>query len=160
MRPHYAIKPIKCPHNTIKVIAAFEAFKGFVAIAAASGFLLLVHQDLHALAVRLVEHAHLNPAAKYPRIFIEATTHLHNPKLALLALGAAAYSLARFVEAYGLFREAAWAEIFAAISGAIYVPFEVAELIHRFSWLSVTALGLNIAVVAIMVYALWQQQRH
>ena len=146
-------------YNTIKIVAVFEAFKGLVAFAAASGMLLLFHRDLHELAVRLVEHAHLNPAAKYPRIFIEATTHLHNLRLTLLAIGAAAYSLIRFIEAYGLFRAAAWAEIFAAASGAIYTPFEVAELLHRFDWLSLTALTLNIGIVAIMLWALLQRQK-
>lgn len=146
-------------YNTIKIVAMFEAFKGLVAIAAASGVLLLLHRDLHELAIRLVEHAHLNPAAKYPSIFIEATTHLQNRRLTLLAIGAAAYSLIRFIEAYGLFRAAAWAEIFAAASGSIYVPFEIAKLLHRFDWLSVAALILNIGVVATMVWALSQRKK-
>jgi uncharacterized membrane protein (DUF2068 family) len=80
-------------------------------------------------------------------------------KLTLLALGAAGYSLMRFVEAYGLFREAAWAEVFAAISGAIYVPFEIAELIHRHTWLSAEALIINLTVVIVMLYALNQKRR-
>lgn len=146
-------------HKPVKIIAAFEAFKGLVALAAASGLLLFVHRDLHVLVMRLVEHAHLDPAAKYPHIFIDAATHLQNRRLTLLALGAAAYSLIRFVEAYGLFRAAAWAEILAAISGAIYVPFELHQVLHRASWLSIAALTLNMAVVGIMLYALLQRRR-
>lgn len=145
--------------NVIKVVAAFEAFKGLVAVAAASGLLLLFHRDLHQFAVRLVEHAHLNPAAKYPSIFIDAATHLQNPRLTLLAIGAVAYALVRFIEAYALFRAAAWAELFAAASGAIYVPFEISALVHRFEWLSVGALVLNIGVVVVMVWALLQRRR-
>ena len=145
--------------TALKAVAAFEAFKGFVALVAASGFLLLLHKDLHDLTIRLVEHAHLNPAAHYPSIFIIAATHLQNTKLSLIALGAVAYSTFRFVEAYGLFREAAWAEVLAAASGAIYVPFEIAELIHRVSWLSISALILNIAVVAIMVGMLLRRRK-
>jgi uncharacterized membrane protein (DUF2068 family) len=145
--------------NAIKVVAAFEAFKGFVSLAAASGLLLLLHKDLHDLTIHLVEHAHLNPAAHYPSIFIVAATHLQNTRFSLIALGAAAYSTFRFVEAYGLLREAGWAEVLAAGSGAIYVPFEIAALIHRVSWLGVGALVLNIAVVAIMIGALVQRRK-
>lgn len=144
-------------HNEVRAIAVFEGFKGFLALCAASGLLLLVHENLHALAVSLVEHAHLNPAAKYPRIFVAAATHLQDSRLVLLALGAGAYSLLRFVEAYGLSREKTWAEALAAVSGAIYVPFEVAELVHRPGWLSVVLLAVNIAIVAIMVRALLQR---
>ncbi len=146
-------------HKTIKAVALFEAFKGFLAVAAASGLLLLFHRDVHELAVRLIEHAHLNPAAKYPSIFIAAATHLGNPKLVTLALGAAAYSLARFIEAYGLFHEATWAEMFAAISAAVYIPFEIAELVRRTDGISIGALALNVAVVLIMMHALRQKRR-
>lgn len=145
--------------KAIRAVAAFEAFKGFLALAAASGFLLLVHKDLHDLAVRLVEHAHLNPAAHYPSIFIVAAEHLQSTRFTLIALGAAAYSTLRFVEAYGLHLEAAWAEVLAAASGVIYVPFELAELIHRISWLSAGALVINIVVVAIMVVALFDRRK-
>jgi uncharacterized membrane protein (DUF2068 family) len=120
---------------------------------------LLVHKDLHEFTIRLVEHAHLNPAAHYPNIFIEAATHLQNGKLWLIALGAMAYSTFRLVEAYGLFHELAWAEVVAAASGVIYVPFEVAELVNHVSWLSVGALVFNIAVVTIMLYALLQRKK-
>lgn len=146
-------------HNAIRAIAAFEAFKGVLVLAAASGVLLLVHHDLHAIAVRLVKHTHLNPAAKYPSIFIEAATHLQNTHLLQLALGAAAYALLRFVESYGLLREAAWAEGLAAVSGAIYVPFELAHLARHPGWISAAALLLNLAVVAVMLIALEQKRR-
>jgi uncharacterized membrane protein (DUF2068 family) len=145
--------------KAIRAVAVFEALKGLVVLAAGSGLLLLIHKDVHELAAHLVEHAHLNPAARYPHIFIDAATHLQDSRLTLLALGAAAYSLLRFVESYGLFREAAWAEMFAAATGAVYVPFELAGLIHRASWLGFAALALNVAVVSIMVVALLRRRR-
>lgn len=146
-------------HKAIKIVAAFEAFKGFMALAAASGLFLLLHKNMHDLAIRFVEYAHLNPAAHYPNIFIVAATHLQDTRFSLIALGAAAYSTIRFVEAYGLLREAAWAEILAAVSGAIYVPFEVAELIHHVSLPGVCVLVINIVVVIIMVNALLERQK-
>lgn len=146
-------------NNTVRAIAAVEGFKGFIALCAASGLLLLVHEDLHRLAVTLVEHAHLNPAAMYPRVFIEAATDLQDSRLVLVAAGAGTYSLLRFVESYGLFRERAWAEALAAASGAIYVPFEIAELVRHPGWLSIALLAVNIAIVAVMVHALLQRRR-
>ena len=145
--------------QTLRVVAVFEASKGLLALAAASGFFLLVHKDLHALTVRLVEHAHLNPAAHYPNIFIDAATHLQHSNVLLIALGAVSYAVFRLVEAYGLLREAAWAEVLAVVSGTVYVPFEVAEIFHRVSWLSVGALVVNTAIVVIMLYALRQRKR-
>jgi len=140
--------------DTLKTIAALEAFKGLIVLLAGSGVLLLIHRDLHEIAVKLVEHAHLNPASKYPRIFIDAAANTHNTRLLLLAAGAAAYSLLRFVEAYGLWRNAVWAELLAAVSGALYVPFEVVHLMRRPDALSVAVLAINVIVVGVMLNAL------
>jgi len=130
-----------------------------LALAVASGLPLLLHKDLQDMALRLVEHAHLNPAAHYPSIFITAADHMENANLTLLALGAAAYSLFRFVEAFGLYHEAAWAEVLAAFSSALYLPIEITELVRRLSLISAGVLVLNIAVVAIAVLALAQQKK-
>lgn len=143
----------------LRAVALFEAAKGALALAAASGVLLLLHHDLRALALRLVEHLHLNPAAKYPHLLLDAASHLQDMRLWLLVLGVAAYAAVRFAEAYGLWRGRAWAEVVAALSGGLYLPVEVFELLHRPGWLSALLLTLNLAVVTFMLRALWLRQQ-
>lgn len=143
----------------IRTVALFEAFKGAVVLMAASGLLLLIHQDVHAMAAKLIEHLHLNPASRYPQIFLDTTSSLHDGRLVLLAVGAGGYALVRFVEAYGLYGEKAWAEFLAAVSGAIYVPFELAELLRRPTWHGALLLAFNLFVVALMVMALLQRRK-
>lgn len=145
--------------RAIRLVALFEALKGTVVLLAATGLASLLHRDLHAIALSLVEHAHLNPASKYPQIFLDLAGNLQNGRLLLLALGAAAYALLRFIEAYGLYYGRAWAEWLAAGSGAVYMPFELIEFIRRQTLLSGGLLLANAAVVAIMVYALLQRRR-
>jgi uncharacterized membrane protein (DUF2068 family) len=145
--------------KAIRLVAYFEAFKGILVLVAATGLLALVDKDLQDLAARLVEHSHLNPASKYPRIFIDAAARLQDSRMALLALGAASYSLVRLVEAYGLYRERAWAEVLAAASGALYMPVELYEWFIHPTWLRATIFVLNGAVVAVMVYAFLERRR-
>lgn len=145
--------------KAIRAIALFEALKGAIVLLAASGFLALLHRDVHAFAEKLVQHAHLNPASHYPQIFLDAAAHLQDTRLILLACGAAIYSLIRFAEAYGLYREKAWAEVLAAGSGAIYVPFEIMELLRQTTWHGAVLLVLNILVVALMIHALARRRR-
>lgn len=140
--------------RAIRAVAIFEGFKGLVVALAASGGLALLHHDVHELAARLVAHAHLNPAAKFPRIFLDAAASVNDARLWQLAAGAALYAGVRLVESYGLFHERAWAEVLAAASGAIYVPFEVMELVHRPTPLAAGLLLANLAVVALMLQAL------
>lgn len=152
--------PASRDRRALAVVATFEALRGVLALIGASGLLLWVHASLHDAALRLLAHLHLNPASTYPHIFVDAATHLDNTNLTLLAVGAAGYAALRFAEAWGLYRHAAWAEVLAAVSGAIYVPFEIVGLWHGVNALGVSALALNLVVVAIMVAALLRRRRH
>lgn len=147
------------PSAALRAIALVEAFKGAVVLLAGTGLLSLVHRNLHEWAVRLVEHTHLNPASRYPHIFVEALGNIHSSQLVLLALGAAVYAALRFVEAYGLYRGRAWAEVLAAVSGAVYLPIEAAEVLRHASALRVVVLGVNLAIVGVMVQALLRRRR-
>jgi len=140
--------------RTLRAVAFFEAFKGIVVLVAATGLLSLLHKDVFAIAASMIEHLHLNPASTYPQIFLDWAARLHDTRLMMLALGAALYSLVRLVEAYGLYFNRAWAEILAALSGAIYVPFEIAGLIRAVTWHGFALLAVNLIVVGIMVRAL------
>lgn len=145
--------------RAIRAVAGFEAFKGLLVLVTATGLLAWVHRDLEGWAARWVEHAHLNPAARYPHIFLDLAQRLQDTRLWLLALGAGAYCTLRFVEAYGLYRERAWAEVLAAASGAVYLPIELIEWVRHPSWLRATLFALNAAVVALMLVALMRRRQ-
>jgi uncharacterized membrane protein (DUF2068 family) len=145
-------------NRPIRWVAGFEAFKGVLVLVAASGLLSLMHKDVVALATHLIEHTHLNPASKIPQVFLEAARHLQDTRLVLLALGAAAYAAVRLVEAYGLYNGRVWAELLAAGSGAIYLPFELAALARHPTALHAGLLLANATVVGVMVRALLQRR--
>ena len=66
-------------------------------------------------------------------------------------MGSVLYASLRFAEAYGLWRDKAWAEWLAAISGAIYIPFEVVELIKKVTALRIVSLAVNLLIVGYML---------
>ncbi|MFC5480760.1 DUF2127 domain-containing protein [Massilia suwonensis] len=143
----------------IRTVAALEAAKGLVVLLAGFGLFALLHRDVQQFAEELVRHAHLNPASHTPRVFIDYAGKLDDARLRQLAAAALAYSAVRLVEAYGLWFERVWGEGFAALSAAVYVPFEVRELIHRPGLLSVCLLLVNLAIVLFMVYSLRQRMK-
>lgn len=138
--------------GVVRSIALVEAAKGALVLVAGLGMLSVVHHDAQRVAEALVAHLHLNPASRYPRIFLDAATQVTDSRLLLIAGGALAYSAVRFVEAWGLWQERRWAEWLAAASGAIYIPFELFESCVHLNWMSLGALALNIVVVVIMLY--------
>jgi uncharacterized membrane protein (DUF2068 family) len=145
--------------RAVRIIAFIEAAKGIIVLLAATGILAFIHADWNELAARLVRLSHLNPASKYPHIFLDAVSHLQEPRLFWLAAGAATYSLVRLVEAYGLYRERAWAEWLAFIASGLFIPAEINEIIRRPSTLTVVVLVINVAIVVVMAHALWQRRR-
>lgn len=138
----------------MRAVALFEAAKGALVLLAGLGLLALINRDVQHIAEKIVRASHLNPASHYPRIFIDAASHVTNGHLRWLAAAAALYAIVRGVEAYGLWQERRWAEWFALIAGGLYVPVEIYELFHHPSWLKLAVLVTNLAVVAYMGYAL------
>ena len=117
--------------GTVRAVALFEAAKGTLVWLTGFGALSLIHHDAQQFAEQLVAHLHLNPAKHYPHIFIDVAANLTEPRLLALAAMAAMYGLVRFIEAYGLWNGRRWAEWFAAVSGVIYIPFELYDLFQR-----------------------------
>jgi uncharacterized membrane protein (DUF2068 family) len=143
--------------GAVRTVALFEAAKGSLVLLAGIGALSLIHHDVQRFAERLVGHLHLNPASGYPRVFLEFAAKVTDSRLGTLATLAAGYALVRFVEAYGLWRERRWAEWFAAVSGGIYIPFEIYNLFRGEAWLSLAALSVNVVVVGLMINALFRR---
>jgi uncharacterized membrane protein (DUF2068 family) len=138
----------------LKVVSGIEAGKGVLVLAAGLGLFGLMHRDVQAGAERLVRNFHLNPASHYPRVFLEVMARVDNTHLRLLALGALAYALVRFIEAFGLWRERRWAEWFGALSGSIYLPLEIYTLCESVTWPRVTLFCANCVVVGYLAWLL------
>ena len=143
----------------MRTIAGFEAAKGVIALAAGFGLLGLLPHAWRAVAHEIAGRLHLNPAKGRSGLFLRLLENLADARLWVLAALALAYSAARFTEAYGLWRARRWAQWFAALSGGIYIPFELYALSRGVSAIKLAALLINVAVVAYMVRALRSRRR-
>ena len=145
--------------NALRLIGLYEAIKGFAALAAALGLLSPLHKDLHQLAVSLLWRFHLDPALPLPALFLESADRLAALKLSTVVPVAVAYVTIRLAEGWGLWNEKAWAEWLGALSGAIYIPFEVAHLMHRTTLVNASVLLANILMVAFLALQLWKRRK-
>ena len=132
---------------TLRLIAVFEAVKGLAALVAASGLLVLTPSDVQDVAERVVDHLHLDPASRYPSVFLHVASQATPQWLRLVAAGALVYATFRIAEAIGLWRDKSWAEWLGVITGLIYVPFEAYALIKHPGPEPAIALLVNIAIV-------------
>jgi len=143
----------------LKTVAVFEALKGIAVLLAAIGIVSLVHEHAQAVVEEIVRNFHLNPASRYPRIFLDALNSLNSTRLWLLAAGAMLYASIRFVEAYGLWHELAWAEWFGVISGSIYLPIEIYELVLGVTVVKVALFLANLVIVGFLSRTIYLDRR-
>lgn len=143
----------------VRIVAVLEVAKGALVLAAGFGLFTLLHRDVQAVAERIVEHFHLNPASRYPRILLDAAGALTDERLVVLAMGAIAYSTLRFIVAYGLWMERRWAEWFAVVADGLYIPIEIYELWRRVTWIRFGLLAVNVAIVVYLARVLWETRR-
>jgi uncharacterized membrane protein (DUF2068 family) len=129
-----------------------EAVKGGLVLLVGLGLLSLLHRDVGEVAAHVVRRLHLNPARRYPFIFLQAASRVTDAKLWALAGGATAYAMVRFIEAYGLWRRRVWAEWFALLSTSLYLPLELYEVAKRATISAAVVLLLNTIIVLYLLY--------
>ena len=138
----------------LRFIAAFEGLKGVLVLAVGFALLGYIHSDLESFCEDLVRNLHLNPARGLPRIFIQSAGRVPDSQMQLLVAGAALYAVVRFIEAFGLWHQRAWAEWFALVSCGVYLPIEFYELSRGLSTLKVALFLVNSLVVGYLGLAL------
>jgi uncharacterized membrane protein (DUF2068 family) len=136
----------------LRAVAMFEATKGVVVLLLGLGLLTLLHRDLEEAAENLLLHLHINPDRKLAQIFLDAASRTTDGRLWGLAAVAVAYATVRFTEAWGLWHRRVWAEWFALLSGALYLPWEILKTSQRPNWWHITLLAGNVVIVLYMLY--------
>ncbi len=150
-------------HFGLRGVALFEAGKGALAVLAAIWVLTLRHKDMKEVAENLLQALHkvlhINPDRHLFQVIQRSVGGLTHSGLHVIASLIALYATIRFVEATGLWLEKEWAEWFALISGAAYMPFEIYELVRHptsFKW---GILGINALIVLYMAWLLRDSYR-
>jgi uncharacterized membrane protein (DUF2068 family) len=150
---------IKDQHSALHAIAIFEATKGLAALAGLIGVLDLLHHDARAAVMTLIGRFGLNPEGHYPSLLLHYADLLPETDVQMLVALGSAYIALRFIEATGLWLNKVWGEYLGALSGGIYIPFEVLHWVREPSWLNAFIVLLNAVIVGYLTHALWQRHQ-
>ena len=136
----------------VRTVATIEFAKGVIVVLAGLGVLSMRHRNIWGVAESFLEFCHANPYRHYVGVFIDLVSRVSDVRLWKIAVIASVYAILRFVESYGLWYALPWAEWMAAITGAIYIPFEAADFIRRPSWFRLFVIVVNSLIVLYMLY--------
>jgi|ERR1700676_3854738 uncharacterized membrane protein (DUF2068 family) len=141
--------------QVLRAVASLEVTKGMIVLLAACGVLLLMYrEDPWDIADGLLRLLHISPDHHFAQVFLDWADSLTIARIWAVAAAGLSYSVLRFIEAYGLWYARAWAEWIALISGTLYLPFEIYNLVHKQSLFHISVFLVNVAIVLYMIYAL------
>jgi uncharacterized membrane protein (DUF2068 family) len=144
--------------HALRVVGTVEAAKGLAVLAAVAGLIDLVHQDAISSTTELIERLGMGLGIRRLTILLRYADILKNTDLCWLLFLAIAYVALRFIEAYGLWENLIWAEWLGALSGAIYIPFEIYDLLRQPSPPAGLVLIGNVIVVSFLAFQLWRRR--
>src|SRR5208282_4877913 len=124
IRPHFTHRRL------LRLVATFEFFKGILVLLIGVSAVLLVHKDAWVVAESLLALFHISSDRHWAQLFLDFADNITDARLWAAARIALAYSVLRFVEAYGLWRARNWAEWVAFLSGTLLLPLEIRQLMR------------------------------
>jgi len=138
----------------LRVIAAFKLLKGFALLAVGIGALKLLHQDVATVVAHWINLIRGDSQNHLINRLLEKLTLLDEKRLKELSAGTFFYAALFFTEGFGLAMEKRWAEYLTIVSTSSLLPLEIYELAKHASIGRATALLINLAVVAYLVFEL------
>lgn len=145
------LEDLRTSRAGLRAVASFEAFKGAVVILL--GIVLLIyHSHAEDLVESLLDHLHINEERRLGQILMHAATQVSDARLWTIAGAALTYATVRFVEAWGLWNRRIWAEWFALLSGALYLPWEILKVAERATIERIVILAVNAIIVLYMLF--------
>ena len=142
---HYVNDPRA--HPGLRLIALIEAIKGLLALSAASGLEIIGPIPLKRWAEDLIRYFQLEPTHG-AMAWLANAINPHSVHLAAAAVGA--YGVLHLIEAWGLWRDKAWASWLGCIAAAIYLPFDIYALFRHPGWVAMVVLGINVLIVWVL----------
>jgi uncharacterized membrane protein (DUF2068 family) len=151
--------PHRRQRDVLRAVAFLEVFKGFFVLLMGICALLLIRKDVWLIAESLLALFHINTDRRFAQAFLNFADNVTDAHLWAAARIAFVYSILRFVEGYGLWRDRAWAEWFALISGSLLLPLEIRELLRGVTLIRSAVFIGNLAIVFYMLYLLRSRHR-
>jgi uncharacterized membrane protein (DUF2068 family) len=154
LSPATKIDLLRAQKNLLRAVASFEFTKGIFVLLIGVSAILLVHQDAWVIAERLLALLRISTDRHSAQLFLDFADNLTDARLWAVAQLAFAYSALRFAEGYGLWNQRTWAEWLAFVSGTLFLPLEIRELMRGITALRSAMFIANLGIVLYMLFLL------
>jgi uncharacterized membrane protein (DUF2068 family) len=130
----------------------FKLLKAVLLIALGVGAFKLLHRDVAEVAEHWLAVFRLDPANHFINKALAKVSTLQPDLIKKLGLGSFVYAALFLTEGIGLWLLKRWAEWLTVIITSSLVPIEIYEIHHHTTPARITALVINLVIVAYLVY--------
>ncbi len=142
--------------NLLVIIGIYHILKGLLFLAVGLGALRLMHRDVAASAIHLINALRVDPGNFFIHHLLAKLANVDDHVLRELSIGTFFYSALSLTEGVGLILRKRWAEYFTTILTASFIPLELYEIYHHSKLIKIVILLVNIAI---LVYLIWELRR-
>jgi len=135
----------------LELIALYKLLQAALLVSVGVGALRLLHKDVADVLGHIARGLRMNPEGHLMNILLDKASLLNDRRLHEISLFLFGYAALGVVEGLGLMLEKVWAEYFTSLITASFLPIEIFELVHKVTWLRISLLVLNLAVLAYLV---------
>jgi uncharacterized membrane protein (DUF2068 family) len=143
----------------IRLIAILKLSKGLVLLGLGVATLTLRHRDVTDVLGTWVDQLHLDPGGRIVHAVLLHAADVKPRRLVAIGAGMLVYAVLLLTEGTGLWLGRRWAEYFAVILTASFLPLEMYEIARHPTATRVAVLIVNLAIVAYLVARL-RDRRH
>jgi uncharacterized membrane protein (DUF2068 family) len=133
--------------NGLLLIGLFKLVKGVGLLIAGFGLLRQLHRDVAETVLHWIEVLRVDPDNRFIHQALLRIFRVTPKQLTELSIGTFLYAGIFLTEATGLLRRRHWAEYMTLISTGLFLPLEVYEIVHHFTWIKVAVIVVNALIV-------------
>ncbi len=150
----FLVPKSKRKNRWLELIAAYKLLQAALLVSVGAGALKLLHKDVAEFLTNLAHGLSMNTEGRLVRFLLEKAALIDDHRLREISVFVFCYAALGLLEGLGLMWEKVWAEYLTAVLTASFLPLEIYELANRVTWLRVSLLVVNLAVLAYLMFHL------
>jgi len=147
----YSGSPSHGPIEPLRWIGAYKLLKAALAVIGGLIVLRLRHSNSVDATFRLLERLRIDADSRAGIFLIRRITAIRPTDFERIAIALFVYTPLGIAEGLGLIYKKTWAEWLTVITTSALVPVEIIESVRRPTWVRITILVLNVAVLVYLV---------
>jgi len=118
------------------------------------GMLKLVNKDVDEVFLAVISKLHIDAEHQFIQNILTQLSLIDNHTLHELSVVSFVFALLLFIESFGLLWEKVWAEFLTVAETALFIPFELYEIIRHATSTKFIIVAINTAIVIYLIWAI------